>query len=112
MVVSRAARCGTMRSKPSAQNEQLLQAASHSGANITCCTTSCGRPLNRSARATLPPGPSNTGLLHLDPRHVAAIFAERVAGAGQLLLARHQRLARLDPRLAGYDPVRLHGCPP
>ena len=60
MVVSRAARCGIMRSNPSAQNEQLLQASFQSGANITCCTTSWLRPLNRSPSDTLPSGPSNT----------------------------------------------------
>ncbi|MGY4181284.1 hypothetical protein ACVIHH_006575 [Bradyrhizobium sp. USDA 4518] len=49
-----------MRSKPSAQNEQFLHAASHSGANITCCTTSCGLPMKRSPSVILPPGPSNT----------------------------------------------------
>jgi hypothetical protein len=58
-VVSRAARCGIMRSKPSAQNEQLLQPSLQSGANMKCCTTSWLRPANRSASVCLPFGPSN-----------------------------------------------------
>jgi hypothetical protein len=59
-VVSRAARCGIMRSNPSAQNEQLLQPSLQSGANMKCWTTSWLRAANRSASVCLPLGPSNT----------------------------------------------------
>src|SRR5215472_5219656 len=50
----------------------------------------------------------HVGFVDLDPRQVAALLAQRIAGAGELLFMHHQRLARLGPLLAGYDLVRLH----
>ena len=79
-VVSRAARCGTMRSNPSAQNEQLLQPSFQSGANMKCCTTSWLRPLNRSARRHLAArAVEHIVLVDLDPGQCAALLAQAVA---------------------------------